>query len=191
MTCLACRDASREAICRRCLGTLRRAPDRIAGSVLVRSAFVHEGAARALVHRLKYEAVAGVADRLAATLEPLLPSGAEALVPVPRVHWRRLRYGVDPAVALAVAVGRRCGLPVSRALRPMWWAARRAGSAETRRGIQHFEPTGIRPGPDAVLVDDVVTTGTTLRSAASVTGLTHAVTVTAGHSSLTLRAAPQ
>lgn len=129
------------------------------------------------MHRLKYEAVAGVSDRLAAVVAPLLPSDARVLVPVPRVRFRHLGYGVDPAAALADAVARRTGALVAAVLVPEVWARRRAGPAGRWRGTQRFRLRSRVPA-GAVLVDDVVTTGTTLLAAARTTGITRAVTVT-------------
>jgi predicted amidophosphoribosyltransferase len=145
--------------------------------VLVRAAFDHAGVARDLVHRLKYWGSAAVADVLAVSVAPLLPDGARALIPVPRVFARRWRYGVDPAIELASAVARRTGLRVVRALRPTLWAPRRAGPAAASRGVPRF--TVVAPVPaGSVLVDDVVTTGTTLAAAADATGVRLAVTAT-------------
>jgi predicted amidophosphoribosyltransferase len=187
VTCLACRGASRDAVCAGCRRTLRPAPDRVVGTVLVRSAFEHEGAARALVHRLKYEAVSGVALRLATVMAPLLPTRATAVVPVPRARVRHLLYGIDPAGALARALGRVADLPVEDRLVPPAWARRRAGGADRDRGARSFRLVGTVPR-GAVLVDDVVTTGTTLLAAAAATGLGHAVTATSSwHSALTSR----
>jgi predicted amidophosphoribosyltransferase len=178
VTCISCRMASSAWMCFRCLRSLAASPDQLLGGLLVRSAFRHEGAARLLVHRLKYEAVFGIAARLAVVLEPLLPADCSAIIPIPRVTARRWKYGVDPARDLAVSLGRRTGLPVIHALRPQAWVARRAGGPSVRRGVPAF---GIRVrGPvSAVLIDDVVTTGTTLASAAELIGCGQALTVTA------------
>ena len=178
MTCSACRQVSREWLCRSCLRSLATVPERVRGGVHVRSAFGHDGAARLLVHRLKYEAVSGIAERLAEVLEPLLPSDTTALVPVPRVWLRRWRYGIDPATALVTILSARVGLPVVQALRPRIWVQRRAGPAGGRRGVQSFRVRNAAP-VGSILVDDVVTTGTTLRVAAGVAGCWRAVTVTA------------
>lgn len=183
MTCLACRTRTGGFLCRPCTATLGPTPDRMAGPVLVRSAFAHEGAARSLVHRLKYEAVAGVADALAGVVAPLLPADTPALVPVPRAVARRLRYGIDPARALAAAVSARTGIPVRAVLVAPWWVHRRAGPAGSRRGAPRFQIQTVPP-PGSVLVDDVVTSGATLVAASRATGCTRAVTVTAGHSTL-------
>lgn len=176
--------ASPAPICKRCLATLAPASDLLAGQVLVRTAFVHEGAARQLVHRLKYEAVAGVAGRLARAMLPLLPDDATALIPLPRVLLRCRRYGIDPAVELAAAMGASCRLPVVKALRPGAWRRRRAGPVgEQRRGVPVFSIGRTVPA-GAVLVDDVVTTGSTIRAAAAVSGVTRAVTATAATSAV-------
>ncbi len=162
-------------MCRRCAGALRSAPDRWVGGVLVRSAFLHEDPARKLVHRLKYQAMPLVG--IGGVLAPLLPHGVAALVPVPRVTLRRWRYGVDPALELAASLGAASGLPVVKALRAPVWVHRRAGGAQQSHGIPRFHLAAAVPR-EAVLVDDVVTTGTTLQAAASVTGIRHAVTLT-------------
>jgi predicted amidophosphoribosyltransferase len=146
--------------------------------VLVRPALVHEGVARSLVHRLKYDASPAVASVLAAAMAPLVPADAAALVPVPRVIARRWRYGVDPARELTFALGARIALPVVDALRPAVWTARRAGPGGRPRGHPRF--TAVGPAPEsAVLVDDVLTTGATLAAAAAVLGVRRAVVATA------------
>ncbi|HSM02117.1 MAG TPA: hypothetical protein VK960_06775 [Acidimicrobiia bacterium] len=177
MLCLSCADAARDDLCTRCAGTLSPAPEQHLGSVLVRAAFVHEGAARRLVHRLKYEALEAAAGPLARAMAQILPGHAQCLVPVPRVVARRWRYGVDSGVAVTAIVARLTGLPVVHALRPAFWVARRAGQAGGRRGIPRFTLTR-HPGEGAILVDDVVTTGTTLCAAARVATACHAVTAT-------------
>lgn len=143
--------------------------------MLVRSAFLHEDPARKLVHRLKYQAMPLVG--IGRVLAPLLPRGAAALVPVPRVTLRRWRYGVDPAFELAASLAAASGLPVVKALRAPIWVHRRAGGAGQTHGTPRFRLAVVVP-PQAVLVDDVVTTGATLRAAAAVTGITTAVTLT-------------
>lgn len=178
MICLACAEPSRKDLCARCCSSLSAAPERHLGGVFVRSAFAHEGAARRLVHRLKYAAMASAAGPLARAMAPLLPADAGCLVPVPRVLARRWRYGVDPAETLSTVLGRITGLPVVPALRPAWWVARRAGPAGEPRGLPRFRSVRLA-GEGAVLVDDVVTTGTTLGAAGRAAGVRHAVTATA------------
>lgn len=137
----------------------------------------HEGPARTLVRRLKYEAVLAVAELVADDLAVRVPSSARCLVPVSRNVVRRVRYGVDPASHLADALSRRTGLPVVHALRPaIWWKAN-AGSPKGSRVPPHFALRTRAASP--VLVDDVLTTGVTLDAAAGVLGgALAAVTVT-------------
>ncbi len=182
MTCLACSGGpiGGARLCARCrAGFSPGGERRLPGGVLVRSAFTHQGTARLLVHRLKYGGQQAAAAVLAAAMAAAVPPGAGALVPVPRARLRRWRYGVDPAVELARALSRLLSLPVVLALAPEWWHRRRAGPAGARRGVPRFRAVRAAPA-GAVLVDDVVTTGATLRAAAwALGGHCAAVTATA------------
>ena len=148
------------------------------GGWLVRSGLVHGGAARVLVHRLKYEAIPSAASVLAAHMVAALPPDAERLVPVPRTRWRVIRYGVDPALELALELSKASGLPVTRALAPPVFATHHAGRRKRDRDIPRFRSLRAE-GSGMVLVDDVVTTGVTLVGAVSVLAADVAGMVTA------------
>jgi predicted amidophosphoribosyltransferase len=97
----------------------------------------------------------------------LLPEGA-ALVPVPTPAGRRRRRGFDHAALLARAVAERTGLPVVACLRRAGRAPRQAAAGRTARlaeGRVRVEVSGAVPR-SVVLVDDVHTTGATLRACA-------------------------
>lgn len=132
--------------------------------LVVRAGSVHSGAARRLVHVLKYRGVPAAAAILAEPMTAFVDDDA-VLVPVPRVVWRAVRYGIDPALELAVAVGLLTGRPVARLLRAPFWGRARAGGVHG--AAPRFRETGGH-GLDAplLLVDDVVTSGATMTSAA-------------------------
>jgi predicted amidophosphoribosyltransferase len=142
---------------------------------VVRPAFVHDGVARILVHHLKYRGVVAAGRFLAQAMAPLVPPET-VIVPVPRLRWRLLRYGVDPALELAAGVSRLTGQPLARLLQAPLLGRARAGRA-------HGTAPAFRPRPvlpvEIVLIDDVVTSGATLAAAASVLdGVVAAVTAT-------------
>lgn len=161
--CAACGVWGCGPLCGTCRQSLQVAPERTTpAGVRARAAFRHEGTARVLVHQLKYHGAVRNAALVAGAMAALLPVDAQTLVPLPRSTVRRMRYGVDPAVELAHAVGRLTGLPVVLTYAPgLWWPSH-AGSGS--RATVRFRT--VRPVPTgAVLVDDVVTTGRTIDSA--------------------------
>lgn len=147
--------------------------------------FSHQGAAKTLVHLLKYRGVIDFAALVADLLAPKLPP--RPLVPVPRALSRRIHYGVDPALTIAQMLGKRLNVPVIRALSPPLHSRRRAG---------HDHSSVVRPfkarlmAKDLVIVvDDVVTTGATIGAAVEALGrenvaLAAAANVALGMSSL-------
>jgi predicted amidophosphoribosyltransferase len=147
--------------------------------------FTYDGVARELVARVKYRnaraATPWLADAMAALLRTRGLGRVDAVVWAPTTAARRRGRGFDHAQLLAEEVASRLGRPVSGLL------VRRDGVAQTgrpsvqrRRGGPEFR--AVASPPRILLVDDVTTTGATLRAAAGAlrrAGAVHVVAVTA------------
>jgi len=167
MICSVCHEVTPRSLCAECRRTLRPASDRILHDGLrLIAAFEHEEAARTLVHDLKYRGVTAYARLVAEVLEPRVPR--LPLVPVPRAISRRLKYGVDPARVIAIALARRMGVPVIDGLAAPLHAPRRAGRNHSR-SVRPFRTRSPLRSP-VIIVDDVVTTGATVSAAVDAIG---------------------
>lgn len=128
----------------------------------------YEGALRKLIHQFKYFGMKPLARPLGAMLSATLPreTGFDAIVPVP-LHWRR-QWGrkFNQSELLALELARRTGLPMVRALRRVRPTMAQAGltNPARRRNVAGAFACR-RPGPIAgkrvLLIDDVLTTGST------------------------------
>ncbi len=166
MVCQVCHRIG-PGLCASCQGELVRPPVRIlSGGLPLLAAFAHQGAAKRMVHDLKYRGATSYAELVARLLAPSLPR--LPLVPVPRVWSRLLRYGVDPAAELALRLGRLAGVPVVRGLvRPIHQPRRAGGDHDLSIDYECLVPFSYS---EVVLIDDVVTTGKTLLAASSALG---------------------
>lgn len=100
-----------------------------------------------------------------------LPSDIDALLPVP-LHWRRhLTRGYNQARELCNPLLETTGLPlVSNIVRQRATAFQSGLSGQARRANLHgaFCVRGEIPGRHVLIIDDVITTGTTCRALATV-----------------------
>ena len=184
--CVVCRRSAEAVVCGDCLRALPwlrghrcprcALPRHRAGCPAAAAAFdrawaplAHEGAARALVHALKFRASLPVADVMAAHIAANLPTDLRhPIVPVPPDRRRRRRRGFDPAAMLAERVAARAGLPLSACLRRTDHGHRQLGAGRhLRRSAGRFAAVATADlPPRVVLVDDVHTTGATLDACA-------------------------
>jgi predicted amidophosphoribosyltransferase len=172
--CAACgRPAAAEALlCPRCGRRLEEAiPLRSAGPAGIDrawSAAPYEGVARDLVAALKFRALLPVASLMAERINRLGPPHllSGEVVPVPTARGRGFRRGFDPAGEIAAALAAGAGLPLRPCLGRRG-AGRQVGRrrAERLARAPRIEADGVVPR-SCILVDDVLTTGSTLSAAA-------------------------
>jgi ComF family protein len=140
---------------------------------LLRAPYVFGGALRELLHAAKFsgrEDLATALGELLAADNPAqtLAKHATCVVPMPLGASRLRQRGYNQSVALARVLGRSWQLPVVHVLLRQHNTAAQSGlpAAARRSNVDgvFYAPQGLADA--AVLVDDVVTSGATVRSAA-------------------------
>jgi len=140
----------------------------------VRAFGLYEGRLRDALHALKYRGRVALADPLGQALvevvreDPVL-STADALVPVPLHPRREAERGFNQSEELAKVIAQQTGIPLLRALVRVRPTAPQVGlpEAERRENVRGaFAVHGPVRALRVVLVDDVVTTGSTLAECA-------------------------
>jgi ComF family protein len=154
-----------------------------------RAPFLYEGPVAHAIKAMKFVGTHALAPHLAGAMTEVVdPRAADVVTWVPLSRRRRARRGFDQAEMLARSLGDRLDLPVARLLvraRDATAQARRSGAdrraalAGAFRGIRGDVPKRV------LLVDDVLTTGSTAATCAEVLrskGSTHVTLVTAARS---------
>jgi ComF family protein len=148
----------------------------------------YEGPLRKLIHLFKYAKVESLALPLSRLLLRAIPTDErfDLVIAMP-MHWRkRWERGFNQAELLAKPVAKRCRLKLSNKLRRKRYTKAQAGLTEAQRRNNLKDSFCVRSahqiaGKRILLIDDVFTTGATLRSAAEVlkaAGATHVTALT-------------
>src|SRR5262249_3023718 len=131
----------------------------------------YEGTLRELIHLFKYRKIKTLNRPLGDLLEAAMPRDErfDLVTPVP-LHWRRrLIRGFNQSELLAREIGRRSGIPTAKLLRRTRATETQAGlsnSARRRNVTTAFDcrrPRSVA-GQRILLIDDVMTTGSTAAS---------------------------
>lgn len=134
----------------------------------------YEGRLRTIIRCLKFGGLSGIGETLGERLARrwlARPRSIEAVIPVP-LHWkRRWRRGYNQAERIASRLSRALGRPLLdqtlvrvRATRTQTGQSRRDRRRNVRGAFWVREPVP----PSILLVDDVITTGATVRECARV-----------------------
>jgi ComF family protein len=132
----------------------------------------YEGPLRKLIQIFKYGKVESLAEPLSALLARAIPrdQNFDVVIAMP-MHWRKQwERGFNQAELLARPIAKRYGLKLATNLRRKRYTAPQAGLSETQRrqnlkGSLAVARPAEMAGKRVLLIDDVFTTGATLRAA--------------------------
>ena len=165
--CVVCETAG-QVLCEACAGRLVPAPKPhpLLGLDDVRALFVYDEICSRAILALKFRNAHTLGKRLAQPMSTLAPKGVDQVTWAPSTRSNSIRRGYDQGEVLARAVARRLGVPCSRLL------ARGRDKPQGRRSrTERLEGPKLRlrnaPRRSVLIVDDVLTTGSTLSTSAA------------------------
>lgn len=167
-SCAACGEDFPRAppLCASCREALVPAEESPEG---VRAAFLHGGPIAAAIHRAKYGDDPAVARGLGAMLRDLIPDGDVLIAPIPLHRKRLVSRGFNQSAVLAVAAAGRSRVRVDLLARLRDTPSQTSLDRDHRHA--NLDGAFAVPAPSrvrgrlVVVVDDVVTTGATMRAA--------------------------
>ncbi|MDX2128921.1 MAG: phosphoribosyltransferase family protein [Chloroherpetonaceae bacterium] len=141
--------------------------------------FHKQGKLQRVIHAFKYEGISGVAEAMGEVLAEMFirermedeqPVPYDSVVALPLHRLRQIERGYNQAESIAVGVARRFGLEVNELLYRTRYTETQTGFDAADRKRNMTDVFRIRSSQLAhkrvILVDDVLTTGSTLVSAA-------------------------
>lgn len=144
----------------------------------------HTGLGKTLIWRLKFTGARSAAAVIAHTMAKTYKAPSNTyIVPVPTATSRARQRGYDQAVLLAKCYANICGATFLPCLARAGQQHQR-GSSRTTRLMQQRDVYRVKRGyiitaSNVLLIDDVITTGATLQSAAAVLKLAGAANIQA------------
>ena len=171
--CYICRIEG-AVLCSRCAQTLPKCPSSpgLRPTTVWFAATTYTGVAKQLVHALKFTYARRAATDAALLMVERFPEGyrPHVITYIPTATSRMRARGYDQARLIAVAVSRELALPCVPLLGRMG-QKRQVGQDKHTRAAQlngAFRPLADCSGQHVLLVDDVLTTGSTVSAASSV-----------------------
>ena len=175
-SCMACGEhhvSSESLLCIRCLAQLPKSVRPLRSLQPVRASWAlgpYTGMLGGLVRKAKYGHCIPVADQLGHWLGERIKGlvHVDAVTHVPNPWYRRLYRGFDPPFHIAQGVAAQIGVSSVHLLRRKGGARQVGKSARDRLSLHLnvFEGLNHRAPARVLLIDDVMTTGATLRTAA-------------------------
>ena len=153
--------------CASCVARLGAAsPASIGGAASVVALFDHQGVGRRMVHALKYEGDRAIARWLGASIAANAdPRMIDVVTWAPTTAARRRRRGFDQGRLLATRVAKSTRRPLRGLLRRVDQTHQTGAPRRQRLSGPRFEPRRGCVGARVLLIDDVLTTGSTVRVA--------------------------